>query len=107
MPSWKKIIVSGSNAELNQITSSAGINIKTVGSFLIVELMRQGRTPQEACEEAVGRIVEKQNGKPDFQVAYLATNKKGDTGAYSIHKGFSFTKYKNKTNHNITSKAMF
>ena len=81
--------------------------IKTVGSFLIVELMRQGRTPQEACEEAVGRIVEKQNGKPDFQVAYLATNKKGDTGAYSIHKGFSFTKYKNKTNHNITSKAMF
>ncbi len=27
MPSWKKIIVSGSNAELNQITSSAGINI--------------------------------------------------------------------------------
>ena len=33
MPSWKKIIVSGSNAELNQITSSAGINIKTVGSL--------------------------------------------------------------------------
>jgi hypothetical protein len=33
VPSWKKIIVSGSNAELNQITSSAGINIKTVGSL--------------------------------------------------------------------------
>ena len=33
MASWKKIIVSGSNAELNQITSSAGINIKTVGSL--------------------------------------------------------------------------
>jgi len=81
--------------------------IKTVGSFLIVELMRQGRTPQEACEEAVGRIIEKQNGKPDFQVAYLATNKKGDIGAYSIHKGFSFTKYKNKINKNIISKAKY
>ena len=81
--------------------------VKTVGSFLIVELMRQGRTPQEACEEAVGRIIEKQNGKPNFQVAYLATNKKGEIGAFSIHKGFSFTKYKNKINHNITSKAMF
>ena len=30
--------------------------IKICGSFLIVELMRQGRTPQEACEEAVKGI---------------------------------------------------
>jgi|TARA_B110000285_G_scaffold83177_1_gene95650 hypothetical protein len=40
-------------------------------------------------------------------MAYLATNKKGDIGAFSIHKGFNFTKYKNKINNNITSKAMF
>lgn len=33
--------------------------LKTVGSFLIVELMRQGRTPQQACEEAIGRIIKK------------------------------------------------
>ena len=37
--------------------------LKTVGSFLIVELMRQGRTPQEACEEAIGRIIKK---SPEF-----------------------------------------
>jgi N4-(beta-N-acetylglucosaminyl)-L-asparaginase len=43
--------------------------IKTVGSFLIVELMRQGKSPQKACEEAIQRIIEKQRGKPDFQVA--------------------------------------
>ena len=33
--------------------------VKTVGSFLIVELMRQGHSPQEACDEAIQRIVEK------------------------------------------------
>ena len=81
--------------------------IKTVGSFLIVELMRQGKTPQEACEEAVSRILEKQKGKPDFQVAYLATNKKGEIGSYCIHNGFSYTVYKNDLNQNIVSKAMY
>ena len=35
--------------------------VKTVGSFLVVELMRQGKSPQEACEEAIGRIVNKPN----------------------------------------------
>ncbi|MDA9157291.1 N(4)-(beta-N-acetylglucosaminyl)-L-asparaginase [Flavobacteriaceae bacterium] len=81
--------------------------IKTVGSFLIVELMRQGKTPQEACEEAVSRILEKQISKPDFQVAYLATNKKGEIGSYSIHKGFTYTQYKNNLNQNIASKAVY
>jgi len=81
--------------------------IKTVGSFLIVELMRQGLTPQQACEEAISRIVEKQNGKPDFQVAYVATNKKGEIGAYSIHSGFSYTLYINKLNKNINSNSVY
>ena len=35
--------------------------VKTVGSFLVVELMRQGKSPQQACEEAIGRIVNKPN----------------------------------------------
>ena len=81
--------------------------IKTVGSFLIVELMRQGRSPQEACEEAIQRILEKHKGKPDFQVAYLATNKKGDIGSYSIASGFSYMYYKNKINKNINSGSVY
>ena len=81
--------------------------IKTVGSFLIVELMKQGNSPQEACEEAIRRILEKQNEKPNFQVAYLATNKKGEIGAYSIHKGFSYTIYKNNKCQNIDSKHTY
>ena len=81
--------------------------IKTVGSFLIVELMKQGKNPQEACEEAIKRILKKQREKPNFQVAYLATNRKGEIGAYSIHKGFSYTLYKNKTCLNVDSKSYF
>ena len=81
--------------------------IKTVGSFLIVELMRNGLNPQEACEKAINRIISKHKGKPNFQVAYIATNKNGEIGAYSIHNDFSYTFYKNQTNQNIKSKSVF
>ena len=78
--------------------------VKTVGSFLVVELMRQGKSPQEACEEAIGRIVSKPNSNyKDFQVGYIAVNKKGETGSYSIHKGFSMTKFQDKVNERIQS----
>ncbi len=63
--------------------------LKTLGSFLIVELMRNGMSPQKACEEAIKRIVRKQNYK-DFQIGYLAIDKKGNYGAYAIHPGFNF-----------------
>jgi len=77
--------------------------LKTVGSFLIVELMRQGKTPQEACEEAIRRIVEKNTNYEDFQVGYIAMNKKGDVGYYSIQERFSCTIYQNEENKNIKS----
>jgi N4-(beta-N-acetylglucosaminyl)-L-asparaginase len=68
--------------------------MKTLGSFLIVEFMRQGMTPQQACEAAIMRIVKRYKYQ-EFQVGYLAINKKGDVGAYSIQKGFSYTITKN------------
>jgi isoaspartyl peptidase/L-asparaginase-like protein (Ntn-hydrolase superfamily) len=64
--------------------------IKTVGSFLVVELMRQGRSPQEACEEAVRRILRKHGGKVDFQVAYIALRIDGEIGAAAIKNGFQY-----------------
>ncbi|PQB07434.1 glycosylasparaginase [Polaribacter filamentus] len=78
--------------------------LKTVGSFLIVELMRQGKSPQEACEEAISRIVNKP-GKDfkNFQVGYIALNKQGETGAYSIHEWFSYNIFKDGENKNIKS----
>lgn len=64
--------------------------LKSLGSFLIVELMRQGMSPQEACEEAVMRIVRKQPEHKDLQVGYLAVDKKGNYGGYSIQPGFVY-----------------
>ena len=78
--------------------------LKTVGSFLIVELMRQGKSPQEACVEAIGRIIKKSPNFKDFQVGYIAVNKKGEIGAYSIHEHFSYTLFQNEKNINIQSK---
>ncbi|TQO38184.1 N4-(beta-N-acetylglucosaminyl)-L-asparaginase [Arenibacter algicola] len=67
--------------------------VRTVGSFLIVELMRQGKSPQEACEEGVRRIMEKNKDRRDFQIGFIAINKKGETGGYCIHPGFSYSKF--------------
>ena len=72
--------------------------LKTVGSYLVVELMRQGKSPQEACELAIERIIEKTPNFEDLQVGYIAVNKKGETGAYSIHEGFTITTYQNQKN---------
>ncbi len=68
--------------------------IRTVGSHLVVELMRQGRSPQKACKEAVERIVEiagrRQKNLKDIQVGFIAINKTGEYGSYCIQDGFNF-----------------
>lgn len=79
--------------------------VRTVGSFLVVELMRQGRSPQEACEMAVKRIIEKNNDKLDFQIGFIAINKKGLTGGYCIHPGFSYRIYSNDGHINKASSS--
>ena len=63
--------------------------MKTVGSFLVVELMRQGALAQEACEEAVHRIM-KAMPVDDLQVGYLALGLDGSVGGHAIHPGFNY-----------------
>lgn len=72
-------------------TGMGEIVLKTLGSFLIVEFMRQGFTPQEACVKAILRIVNKIDKYKDFQVGFIAISKTGEVGAYSIHEDFRFT----------------
>ena len=72
--------------------------IKTCGSFLVVELMRQGYSAMDACEEAVKRIIRKQNGKSDFQIGYIALRKDGQVGFSAIHDGFQYALYKKNEN---------
>ncbi|HEY6902532.1 MAG TPA: isoaspartyl peptidase/L-asparaginase, partial [Puia sp.] len=65
--------------------------IRIVGSHLIVELMRQGLSPENACKEAVERIIRRNPNKAkDIQVGFLALNKKGEYGAYCLQKGFTY-----------------
>lgn len=65
--------------------------IRNAASFLVVELMRQGRTPMEACREAIARVVRKRpEASKTLQVCFLALNKRGEVGAYALHKGFVY-----------------
>ncbi len=67
--------------------------IRIAGSHTIVELMRHGRTPQQACEEAIQRVVKK-NGDArakELSVAFLAVSKDGEIGAYSTVNDFYYT----------------
>jgi len=68
--------------------------IRIVGSHLVVELMRQGRTPADACRQAVERIVKNQPAKSkEIQVGFLAINKNGENGAFALQKGFTYAVY--------------
>jgi len=66
--------------------------IRISGSHLVVELMRHGASPQEACEEAIARIVKRDLIKAkDFQACFIAINRQGETGAFAVHPGFNYT----------------
>jgi N4-(beta-N-acetylglucosaminyl)-L-asparaginase len=65
--------------------------IRICGSHLVVELMRQGLSPEAACKKAVERIIKIKGAKAkDIQVGFIAINKQGEYGGYCIQKGFNF-----------------
>ena len=64
--------------------------IKVAGSHLVVELMRQGYEPEEACKAAVERIIKKEPNYKNLQVGFLALRKDGTAGGYALHKGFNY-----------------
>jgi N4-(beta-N-acetylglucosaminyl)-L-asparaginase len=80
--------------------------IKVVGSHVVVEMMRQGKSPEEACKIAVERIMKKYTDVKDLQVGFIALNKNGEFGGYSIHKGFDFAVYTGNENKMIDAKNM-
>ncbi|HET9502586.1 MAG TPA: N(4)-(beta-N-acetylglucosaminyl)-L-asparaginase [Hymenobacter sp.] len=65
--------------------------IRMAGAHTVVELMRQGRSPQAACKEAVERIAAIKGAKAkDIQVCFIALNAKGEAGSYALQKGFNY-----------------
>ena len=60
-------------------------------SFMIVELMRQGLHPQDACQQAVERIVRMDPKGMDVSVNFIALDKRGRHGAAGTDKGFQYS----------------
>jgi N4-(beta-N-acetylglucosaminyl)-L-asparaginase len=75
--------------------TSSGVGeevIRICGTHTVIEQMRFGRTPQQACVEAVRRIVKRDTAKAkELQVGFVAVSKAGEVGAYSIQKGFTYS----------------
>ncbi len=88
--------------------TSSGVGeevIRICGTHLVVEFMRQGMSPELACKKAVERIIKRDPEKAKgIQVGFLALNKAGEYGAYSIQKGFEFCVRSEKENQLYKSK---
>lgn len=71
-------------------TGLGEVVIRSAGCAMVVEAMRHGMSPQEACVEIVDRISKKEKSVKDLQVGFIAINKAGEIGAYSLHGGFNY-----------------
>jgi hypothetical protein len=73
--------------------------IRVAGASAVVEWMRQGKSPEQACKLVVEKInrIKKEKAK-DIQVCFVAINKKGMVGAYALQKGFNFSVYNKEGN---------
>ncbi len=65
-------------------------NIRVVGAHTVVENMRRGMSPLEACLDALRRIVKLYGGRPAHQVNFYALNKNGEYAGAAIFKGAQF-----------------
>jgi len=77
-------------------TGVGEVIIKIVGSHSIVENMRHGYTPQEACEEVVQRALKKVPDARNQPIYFIAINKEGEIGAYGTNAVFNYALYTEK-----------
>lgn len=69
-------------------------NMRMCGTHTVVELMRQGHPPEEACRLAVERVVKHDYSyAKSIQLGFLAINKQGEVGAFCLQKGFNYAVY--------------
>ena len=81
--------------------------IRICGSHLVVEFMRQGYSPEMACKNAIQRIVSRDKAKAKtLQVGFIAINKKGRVGAYSVQDGFVYSIKTENKNEVVKSKFL-
>lgn len=80
--------------------------LENAGSAMVVELMRHGRTPQQACKEIVNRIAKKFENWKNIQVGFIALNKAGQIGAFAIQSGFKYAHHSAGKNQLIKSTSL-
>lgn len=82
--------------------------IRVAGSHAVVEMMRQGLSPEAACKKIIDRIVKiKKEKVHSIQVAFIAINAKGQTGSFAIHSGFQYAIKNGSTEKLVNSKYIF
>ncbi|MCS6929946.1 MAG: N(4)-(beta-N-acetylglucosaminyl)-L-asparaginase [Saprospiraceae bacterium] len=82
--------------------------LKTLGSFLIVEEMRRGKHPQRATELAIRRIAYKYPQQArENQVGFLALDRLGRHGAFSLQPGFNYALYQDGQNRLFEADSLF
>ena len=80
--------------------------IRICGSHTVMEYMRQGMAPEDACKAAVVRIARIKGEKAkDIQIGFIAINKKGETGGYALQKGFSYAVKSGSEEKLVTAKS--
>lgn len=88
-------------------TGRGEANILNCGSFLVVNFMSRGFSPEEACLKALKKIAEKskllprllnKEGRPRFGLNFYAINKKGEYGGASMWSGRRFAAHDGKEN---------
>lgn len=80
--------------------------IRVAGSHTVVEYMRRGDDPETACKKTLERIVQKNESVEDIQVGFIAVNKHGEFGGYSIQEGFSYAVHDSSENRQIDSEFL-
>lgn len=81
----------------NQVgaATSSGVGeevIRICGTHTVIELMRFGRSPEQACREAVMRIIDRDTAKAkELQVGFVALSRTGEVGAFAVQKGFTYS----------------
>ena len=88
----------------NQVGAAAATGlgeavIKSSGSAMVVEAMRNGASPQDACENVILRILKMNKQAENLQVGFIALDIRGNVGAFSIKKGFNYALSNQKGGH--------
>lgn len=66
--------------------------IRICGSHTVVEAMRFGKSPMEACKLTVERMYKiRKNNLNEMQIGFIAVNKAGEIGAFALRDGFTYT----------------